>query len=187
MCNSTPPCASSPEPGALHHYHGYLFCRILNHQHSGAKLPWIIWLKRQTCVLNGHYVTTHSFLTELPVIMQASLDRHFSIRHHLPVTRWMEVGSGGQSLVDDPSIRKPGFDVSRSHWALLNCFQTNQGHCAYCQKKSGLAAIDMCPCGRCQMRSHIVNSCPQTKLEGELQRLHSADDVDTEWLKMYGL
>jgi len=118
--------------------------------------------------------------------MQASLDRHFSIRH-LPVTRWMEVGSGGQSLVDDPSIRKPGFDVSRSHWALLNCFQTNQGHCAYCRKKSGLAAIDMCPCGRCQMRSHIVNSCPQTKLEGGLQRLHSADDVDTEWLKMYCL
>jgi len=93
---------------------------------------------------------------------------------------WKSAPVVSSSLVDDPSIRKPGFDLPRSHWALLNCFQTNQG--AYC-----LVAVDMCPCGRCQMRSHIVISHPQTKLEGELQRLHSADDVDTEWLKMYGL
>jgi len=30
--------------------------------------------------------------------------------------------------------------------------------------------------------SHIVNSCPQTKLEGEL---HSADDDAIEWLETY--
>jgi len=36
------------------------------------------------------------------------------------------------------------------------------------------------------MMSHIVNSWPQTKLEGELQRLHAADDVAIEWLKTYG-
>jgi len=46
------------------------------------------------------------------------------------------------------------------------CFQTNQGHCASCRKKWGLAATDMCPCGKCQTMSHIVNSCPQSKLEG---------------------
>ena len=38
--------------------------------------------------------------------------------------------------------------------------------------------------GECHTMSHIVNSCPQTKLEGGLQLLHSADDVDTERLKM---
>jgi len=33
--------------------------------------------------------------------------------------------------------------------------------------------------------SHIVSICPQTKLEGGLQRLHSADDGATEWLKTF--
>jgi len=36
------------------------------------------------------------------------------------------------------------------------------------------------------MMSHIVNSRPQTKLEGGLQRLHPADDVAAEWLKTNG-
>ena len=37
---------------------------------------------------------------------------------------------------------------------------------ASCWKKWRLAATDMCPCDKCQMMSHIVNSCPQSKLEG---------------------
>jgi len=87
------------------------------------------------------------------------------------------------SLVDDPAIQQPGFNLPRRHWALLNRFPTNQGHCASCWKNWGLAATDICPCGKRQTMSHIVNSCPQTKLEGGLQRLHPADDDDTEWLK----
>lgn len=31
------------------------------------------------------------------------------------------------------------------------------------------------------------NTWPQTKLEGELQWLHTAEDTATEWLKTYGL
>jgi len=37
------------------------------------------------------------------------------------------------------------------------------------RKKWGLAAADICPWGKCQTMSGIVNSCPQTKLEGGLQ------------------
>jgi len=70
------------------------------------------------------------------------------------------------SLVDDPTIRQPGFDLPRHYWALLNRLQTNQGQYASYRKKWGLAATDMCPCGKCQTMSHIVNSCPQSKLEG---------------------
>ena len=33
-------------------------------------------------------------------------------------------------------------------------------------KEVGLAATNMYPCGKCQTMSHIVNSCPQSKLEG---------------------
>jgi len=60
---------------------------------------------------------------------------------------------------------------------LINRFRANQGYCASCRKKLSLAAADMCSCGKHQTMSHIVNSCPQTKLEGGLQRLHSSDDV----------
>ena len=34
--------------------------------------------------------------------------------------------------------------------------------------------------------SHIVESCPLTKLDGGLSRLHSADDDAVSWLTSYG-
>ena len=42
------------------------------------------------------------------------------------------------SLVGDPIVRQPGFDLSRHHWSLLYHFRTNQGHCASCWKKWAL-------------------------------------------------
>ena len=59
-------------------------------------------------------------------------------------------------LMDDATIRQPGFDLPRCHWALLNCFRPNQGHCASCRKKWGLAATDMCPCSNRQTMLHMV-------------------------------
>ena len=34
--------------------------------------------------------------------------------------------------------------------------------------------------------SHIVESCPLTKLNGGLSRLHSADEDAVSWLTSYG-
>jgi len=34
--------------------------------------------------------------------------------------------------------------------------------------------------------SHIVESCPLTKLNGSLSRLHSADEDAVSWLTSYG-
>ena len=45
---------------------------------------------------------------------------------------------------------------------------------------------DLCPCGETQTMSHIVESCPLTKLNGGLSRLHSADDDAVSWLTNYG-
>jgi len=95
---------------------------------------------------------------------------------------WKSALVVNSSLVDDSTIRQPGFDLPQCHWTLLNRFQTEQGHCTSCW---GLAATVMCPCDKCRIMSHIVNRCPQTKLEGELQRLHSADDDAIEWLETY--
>jgi len=42
---------------------------------------------------------------------------------------------------------------------------SNKDQC-HCWKKWSLAATNMYPCGKRQMTSHIVNSCPQSKQEG---------------------
>jgi len=86
------------------------------------------------------------------------------------------------SLVDDPTIRQPGFDLPRQQRSLLNRFQSAPGHCGASKKKQKQAATDLCPCGEKETMSHIVDSCPLTKLNGGLSQLHSADDEAVTWL-----
>ena len=45
---------------------------------------------------------------------------------------------------------------------------------------------DRCSCGETQTMSHIVESWPQTRLHGDLSKLHSADDDAVAWLTSYG-
>jgi len=61
-----------------------------------------------------------------------------------------------------------------------------QGHCGACRRKWRLTDTDLCPCGETQTMSHIVESCPLTKLNGGLSRLHSADEDSVSWLTNYG-
>ena len=89
-------------------------------------------------------------------------------------------------LVCDPTIRQPGFDQPRQQWSLLNHFRTEQGHCGACRRKWRLTDTDLCPCGDTQTMSHIVESCPLTKLNGGLSQLHSADEDAISWLTSYG-
>jgi len=89
-------------------------------------------------------------------------------------------------LVDDPTIRQPGFALPRQQWSLLNRFHTGQGHCGACKKKWKLSDSDQCSCGETQTMSHIVKSCPQTRLHSGLCKLHSADDDAVAWLTSYG-
>jgi len=76
--------------------------------------------------------------------------------------------------------------IFNDQWSLLNDFQTARGHCGACKKKWNQAATDLCPCGEKQTMSHIVDSCPLTKLNGGLSQLHSADDEAVSWLISYG-
>jgi len=78
------------------------------------------------------------------------------------------------------------FDLPRQQWSLLNRFRTEQGHCGVCRRKWRLTDTDLCPCGETQAMSHIVESCPLTKLNGGLSRLHSADEDAVSWLTNYG-
>ena len=55
-----------------------------------------------------------------------------------------------------------------------------------CRYKRALTDTDLCPCGETQTMFHIVESCPLTKLNGGLSRLHSADEDAVLWLTSYG-
>jgi len=88
--------------------------------------------------------------------------------------------------MDDPTIRQPGFALPRQQSSLLNRFRTGQGQCGACKKKWKLSDSDQRSCGETQTMSHIVESCPQTRLHGGLSKLHSADDDAVAWLTSYG-
>ena len=77
-------------------------------------------------------------------------------------------------------------DHTWQQWSLLNHFRTEQGHCDACRRKWRLSDTDLCPCGETQTMSHIVESCPLTKLNDSLSRLRSADEDAVSWLTNYG-
>ena len=99
---------------------------------------------------------------------------------------WQSATVVNSTLVVDPTIRLPGFDLHRRQWSLLNRFRTGQGHCNACHKKWGFTDNELCDCGEIQTMSHIVNSCPLTKFDGCLLRLHEADEAAVDWLTTYG-
>ena len=87
---------------------------------------------------------------------------------------WKSAQVVNSHLVCDPTIWQLGFDLPQQQWSLLNRFRTEQGHCGACRRKWRLTDTNLCPCGKTQTMSHIVESCPMTKLNGSLSRLHSA-------------
>jgi len=99
---------------------------------------------------------------------------------------WKSAQVVNSYLVCDPTIWQPGFDLPRQQWSLLNRFHMEQGHCCACRKKWRFTDTDLCPCGETQTMSHIAESCPLTKLNGGLSRLHSADEDAVSWLTSYG-
>jgi len=99
---------------------------------------------------------------------------------------WKSAQVVNSHIVCDPTIWQPGFDLPRQQWFLLNRFRTEQGYCGACRRKWQLTDTDLCPCGEIQTMSHIVESCPLTKLNGGLSRLHSADEDAVSWLTNYG-
>jgi len=70
--------------------------------------------------------------------------------------------------------------------SLLNRFRTEQGHCGACRRKWQLTDTDLCPCSETRTMFHNVESCPLTKLNGGLSRLHSADEDVVSWMTSYG-
>jgi len=110
--------------------------------------------------------------------------RHDICRHNYAVERGLVVGFCGQhTIVIDPTIQQPGFDLPRHTWSLMNCFRTGQGPCCANLHKLGLTQSPSCDCGQRQTMNHIVDTCPLTKFEGRLNQFHEADYDAVIWLE----
>jgi len=97
---------------------------------------------------------------------------YYELSDSLSKRDWKSVQVVNSHLVSDPTIRQPGFDIPRQQWSLLDHFRTEQGHCGACRRKWRLTDTDLCPCGKTQtILSHIVESCPLTKLNAGLSWL----------------
>ena len=94
------------------------------------------------------------------------------------ITQWTEDWSSASvvnhTIVTDPTIRQPGFDLPRHTWSLVNRFRTGQGQRRANLHKWGLAQSPSCNCGQRQTMNHIFDTCLLTKFEGGLNPLHEA-------------
>ena len=97
---------------------------------------------------------------------------------------WQSNSVTNKNLISDPTIILLGFNLRRPTQSMLNRFRTGQGRCAANLRKWHMAPTDRCQCGDVQTMIHIVESCPQTRFaDGDLFRLHSADDGAVTWLQ----
>jgi len=98
---------------------------------------------------------------------------------------WAATDVVNRSLIVDPAIAPPGFDLHRRLWSSLNHFRTGQGRCAAYIVRWNQASDPSCSCcAPSQTMSHIVNDCPDTKFPGCLSALHLADEKAIAWLGM---
>ena len=95
---------------------------------------------------------------------------------------WSSASVVNHTIVTDPTIRQPGFDLPRHTWSLMNSFRTGQGPCHGNLHKWDLAQSPSCDCGQRQTMNHIVDAWPLTEFEGRLNLLHEADDDAVIWL-----
>ena len=81
--------------------------------------------------------------------------RHDICRHNY--TQWKEdwpsASVVNHTIVTDPTIRQPGFDLPRHTWSLINRFRARRANL----HKWGLAQSPSCDCGQRQTMNHIVD------------------------------
>jgi len=102
--------------------------------------------------------------------------------HHDLVARRMEVGLCGQLRFSTrscyPTTRTPLTSVEST-----KLFPPWIGSMYSMPQEVGEASSDLCECSETQKMSHIVDACPQTRLERGLQALHEAGASAVESLK----
>ena len=136
--------------------------------------------RRQLTCLKSGWLSCHFGIS----CFDSASRRHIGLTINGAETLWMSRDDFFNN--SRSSSCKSSIHIISIQWSLLNRFRTEQGHCGACRRKWQLTDTDLCPCGETQTTSHIVESCPLTKLNGGLSRLHSADEVAVSWLTNYG-
>jgi len=114
---------------------------------------------------------------------------------------WLFADTVKGSLVADPSIQVPGFDLPRRLWCTLNRFRTGQGRCAASLTQGRLMSTSCNeptnfvgslqlvlikrPWVRCTTTNddaYFVEDCPVTRFPSGLPALHLADENALIWL-----
>ena len=133
---------------------------IINDLHSPSKLAcvcWCLWAPTSTaCISTPNMVT-----------------RHPSTQLHNGED-WSSASVVNHTIVTDPTIWQPGFDLPYHSWSLVNRFQTGQAPCHTNLHKMGSCPITFLCLWPATDMNHMVNTCPLTKFEGGLNLLHEA-------------
>ena len=129
---------------------------------SPSKLACVCW-----CL----WATTSTACISMPDMV-----RHDICPHNYAVgDDWSSASVLNHTIVTDPTIWQPGFDLPHHTWSLLNRFWTGQGPCCANLHKWGLTQSPSCDRGQRQTMNHVVDTCPSTQFEGGLNVLNAAD------------
>jgi len=119
-------------------------------------------------------------LTSTPYMVRHNICRH-NYTQWRELEGWSSASVVNHTIVTDPTIRQPGFDLPRHRpWSLVNRFRAGQGPCRANLQEWGLAHSSSCEFtaySQRQTMNHIVDTCPLTTFEASgLNLFHEADD-----------
>jgi len=76
-------------------------------------------------------------------------------------------------LIEDPTVRTLGFNLTQSLLTVFNRIRTEHGKCNYLLHKWGMVESPLCSCQEQTIR-HKVEECPITKFTGGIKKIHTA-------------
>jgi len=122
-----------------------LFCRpVVNQKHelkTCGNGPSLMTMfdddKNMQTLINDVDVSSRciNLLSSVDTVMQCRED-------------WSSASVVSHTIVTDPTIRQPGFDLPRHTWSLMNRFRTGQDPCRANLHKLGRAQPPSCDCGQ---------------------------------------
>lgn len=132
-------------------------------------------------------IRSHRLVSRKPSLTAAaSIDQDQFNAMDVWYNEWHNDNSDSNNLIDDPSIRVPGFHFPRKEWVTLNRMRTGHGRCGYHMHKWGRVDSPECDCGAAiQTMTHIATECPLRAYFNSIGDVHEATPDVQEWL--YGL
>jgi len=154
----------------------------------GFDLPWQQWsLLNRFCTEQGHCGACRRKwrLTDTEICVLVVRPRQcITLSNPVPWQNWIEAYLGYTLRMKMLFCGWPGHAYKKKK----NFINAERRQAAADPRRLRLwvrlTDTDLCPCGETQTMSHIVKSCPLTKLNGGISRLHCANEDSVLWLTM---